>query len=150
MSADPSPLQVDVDVADLHEAALTVTVKSGLLLGGTAPPSSTVSPRSPWDNGGLKTAAPLPSSAKSAPHRTVTPLGLGVNAWANTPQWCQEARFALAATTTAPLLGTPVALNASVSAAVVARLAKMEAESRELRQIVRTLATSPGGLDFGS
>jgi len=36
-----------------------------------------------------------------------------------------------------------------VGAAVVERLAKLEAESRELRELVIELSSSPGGLVFG-
>ena len=116
--------EVDVDVADLHEAAPTVTVKSGPLFTAAAPPSSAV--RVP----------PKPAA----------------NAFAKTPAWTKGARVTPAAAAT-PVVGTPVAngpLDTGVSAAVVERLAKMEAESRELRDLVLTLATSPGGLDFGA
>ena len=140
--------EVDVDVADLHEAAPTVTVKSGPLFKAAAPPSTAV-----------RVPPKPPSPSKAAPHRAATPLGSwaktpppAANAFSSTPTWTKDARFTPAAAAT-PVVGTPVAngpLDAGVSAAVVERLAKMEAESRELRELVLTLATSPGGLDFGA
>ena len=90
----------------------------------------------------------------------MTPLGSQANtarppaaaAHSSAPTCAKDARFAPAAAAT-PVVGTPVAngpLDARVSAAVVERLAKMEAESRELRELVMTLAASPGGIDFGA
>jgi aryl carrier-like protein len=140
--------EVDVDVADLHEVAPTVTVKSGPLLKAAAPPSTAV-----------RVPPKPPPPTKAAPHRAATPLGSwantpppAANAYSSTPKWTKDARFTPAAAAT-PVVGTPVAdgpLDASVSAAVIERLAKMEAESRDLRELVLTLATSPGGLDFGT
>ena len=141
--------EVDVDVAYLHAAAPTATVKSGPPLKAAAPPSTAA--RAPPKQ---------PSPATAAPHRAVTPLGSQANtarppaaaAHSSAPTWAKDARFAPAAAAT-PVVGMPVAngpLDAGVSAAVVERLAKMEAESRELRELVMTLAASPGGIDFGA
>ena len=45
--------------------------------------------------------------------------------------------------------GAPIAgLDVAVGAAVANRLAKLEKESRELRELVLQLAASPGGLRF--
>ena len=143
--------EVDVGVAYLHAAAPTATVKSGPLLKAAAPPSTAA--RAPPKQ---------PSPATAAPHRAVTQAVTPLGSWANTarppavaaysPTWAKDARFTPAAAAT-PVVGTPVAngpLDAGVSAAVVERLAKMEVESRELRELVMTLAASPGGIDFGA
>ena len=145
--------EVDVDVAYLHAGAPTATVKSGPPLKAAAPASTAA--RAPPKQ---------PSPATAAPHRAVTPLGSQANtarppaaaAHSSAPTCAKDARFAPAAAATpvvGKVVGTPVAngpLDARVSAAVVERLAKMEAESRELRELVMTLAASPGGIDFGA